>query len=215
MPANKFLLIGTISSGFLAPCLAAAGTLSVNVDGKTITDNGSGDLSNVSGTVAYVDRNGNRIVVSVSNSPGDPVAGGVLTTNITQTSLAADGSTTHVTATDTFSLPSGSGLSLGSNVASAGLSGADTATVTSTANSISTPAQVVNGVVGSSNESVPFSYGGSSYTLSNTIAFSPAVGSTGSVSVTSSVVSSVPEPATLGSIAIGAALFLHRRRRSI
>lgn len=216
---SKFCVGVAGASIFLIGASSARATLtlyvSINGGPNLVVPDGSGnDTDPASGQIVYGDFTSPQffgsIHVTTSNSPGDPVTGGLLQINSTLTGTG--GGNIAISAVDTgFTFPvPGSNDQLGTSSTFSGPA-TDSAAFIGYANSTTTGLKVLTGPSGSNNDLTAFNYAGS-YSLTATLASNVPQGD---VIVLGETVAVTPEPGSFALAGIAATALLVRRRRRL
>jgi hypothetical protein len=234
---KKMLKGGTIcgllaAGAMFAPTARAA--LMLNVGGNIVTDNGAGDLDPTVGTInntTNVGGFGVAITIGESNSPGNGTAGLLQISNLSIENQTGGTGSLTITASDTgYTAPGTAGvpMTLESDMGGTFSKGAaigNSVTFQSFADPLNsqptaanpTPLLTFNKATSNTTESFSgstqgaFTHGAGAYSLSNVTTITLAAGGQVNLSGTTTA-SAVPEPATLGLLAMGGLLAARRRR---
>ena len=206
--ASTLLVGGSSARGAL--------TLYVTINGGptlTVPDDSFNDADPVSGQIIYNDTTSpnftGSVHVTTSNSPGDPMTGGLL--QIDSTLVGTGGGTISLTAVDTgFMFPAPGNDLLGTTATFSGPP-TDAGAFYGYANSATTGLKVLHGPSGDNYSSAPFNYAGT-YSLKAVISSDVPQGD---VVVLGETVTVTPEPGSLALAGIAATALLGRRRRQM
>jgi hypothetical protein len=214
-PAPAIAALAAI--GLAAAAAQAALVLTVAQTGEptsTVTDNGTGDLNPAPNAITFDEFDTGGVSLSLisgsSNSPGNAASGDITETQFDISNSSSSSVTLTVTLNDTgFILPV-SPRELLSTITANPLPGDSTVTLQSSANTTSTPLQTLT-APGSDTETVAFADLGT-YSLNDVVTLTIPADQQTAITATTSVVSAVPEPASLGLIAVASFGLCARRR---
>jgi hypothetical protein len=228
------LALALAAAGLLVAAPAKAALL-LNVGGNVVTDNGAGDLDPSVGTInntSTVGGFGVAITIAESTSPGNSTAGLLQISNLSiQNQSSGTGSLTITVSDNNYTAPGAGGvpMTLESDIGGTFSKGAaigNTVTFQSFADPANgqptalnpTPLLSFSKATSSTTESFSgsnqggFTRAAGPYSLTNVTTITLAAGGQVNISGTTTA-SAVPEPASLGVLALGGLLAARRRRR--